>query len=421
MRQPHPTDVPIGRAHGLVIGIDPALDHHGVVARWRDTSRHRGRRRNPHTNSVSGFHLLAELLHEWRRQAGGALTIAIEETTEYGEALETYLRAEGFALLVVDPLKVARFREAVHRDANDLCDAEAIARFVLVQPDLARPSVQATTADTPQVARQRHLRQLARRHQRWVRERTATANELHAVLRKAWLADYQEFFSEIDGATALDFWQTYPTPPDAAVADPAALAERLRHASRGWFNAVRGTAKAAEIQSLAHYLVVALGRADPQRWTAWAADIQALARHLAWLKQLTTDLEHAMQAELAALASPLGSLKAMGPVLAATIHGEVLAVTRFPSADHFARYNGTAPREDSSGRRPRHIRNWRCNQRLRWALRQYALLAARGVTGGPALLRLARRLSDIIYALLKHGRPYDLNYFLEHRRHPMAA
>ena len=121
---------------------------------------------------------------------------------------------------------------------------------------------------------------------------------------------------------------------------------------------------------------------------------------------------------------------------AATVHGETLAIERFPSADHFARYNGTAPREDSSGRQPRHVKNHRCNRRLRWALRQYALLAARylpesaaylerlaarNVTGGAALLRLARRLSDIIYAVLKHDRPYDLEYFHEHRRHARVA
>jgi hypothetical protein len=28
----------------------------------------------------------------------------------------------------------------------------------------------------------------------------------------AWLADYQRFFSHVDGVAALAFWQQYPTP-----------------------------------------------------------------------------------------------------------------------------------------------------------------------------------------------------------------
>ena len=39
----------------------------------------------------------------------------------------------------------------------------------------------------------------------------------------------------------------------------------------------------------------------------------------------------------------------MGPVIAATVIGYVRDVSRFPSRDHFAAYNGTAPIEVSSG------------------------------------------------------------------------
>ena len=99
------------------------------------------------------------------------------------------------------------------------------------------------------------------------------------------------------------------------------------------------------------------------------------------------------------------------------------------TADRFARYNGTAPREDSSGRKPGHAKNRRCNKRLRQALMQLALNALRyhavskayqkhleshGITGGAARVRLARRLSDIIFAMLRDGREYDLEYYTAH-------
>ena len=125
--------------------------------------------------------------------------------------------------------------------------------------------------------------------------------------------------------------------------------------------------------------------------------------------------------------SPLPSFKGIGPVIAAAIHGETLSVRRFATADCFARYNGTAPREDSSGRSPRFVKNNRCNRRLRQAFLQLALLAprlqpasaaymqqlaARGLTGGAARVRLARRLSNIVFAMLRDGRPYDMDLYM---------
>ena len=49
---------------------------------------------------------------------------------------------------MVSALQVARFSEAIGADANDLADAEAVARFVMVHPDLARtPTRKAIQAD----------------------------------------------------------------------------------------------------------------------------------------------------------------------------------------------------------------------------------------------------------------------------------
>ncbi len=42
-------------------------------------------------------------------------------------------------------------------------------------------------------------------------------------------------------------------------------------------------------------------------------------------------------------------------------------------------------------------------------------LESRGITGGAARVRLARRLSDIIFAMLRDGRKYDLEYYMAHR------
>jgi transposase len=250
----------------------------------------------------------------------------------------------------------------------------------------------------------------------------------------AWLADYQAFFSQVHGVAALAFWQQYPTPVEAVSADPVVMAELIHEASRGRISATQAAERAAKIQMCARFMVAAFGRDNPQRWSGWAKEIVCLAGHLAYLRQGLKELAAEMDELLEAIDSPLRSFSGLGTVTAATIHGETLGIERFATADHFARYNGTAPREDSSGRRPKHVKNRRCNTRLRRAMLQLALnapryhaesrdylarLAARGIVRGAARLRLARRLSDIVYALLRDGKEYD--HTAHAKKRPKAA
>jgi len=109
----------------------------------------------------------------------------------------------------------------------------------------------------------------------------------------------------------------------------------------------------------------------------------------------------------------------VGPVVAATVIGDVGDVTRFPSRDHFASYNGTAPIEVSSGNRKVHRLSLRGNRRVNHAIHMAAITQIRhahsdgrayfdrklaeGKTHKEALRCLKRRISDAIYARLLAG------------------
>ena len=111
----------------------------------------------------------------------------------------------------------------------------------------------------------------------------------------------------------------------------------------------------------------------------------------------------------------------IGPLLAARILGEVGDIHRFPTSDHFASANGTAPIPVSSGRTDRYRLNRGGNRRRNRALyfaaltqashdpRARAYLArkqAEGKTRREALRCLKRRLSDVVYrALLAEPKP----------------
>jgi transposase len=107
----------------------------------------------------------------------------------------------------------------------------------------------------------------------------------------------------------------------------------------------------------------------------------------------------------------------VGPVIAATMIGYVADVSRFPSRDRFAAYNGTAPIEVSSGNRKIYRLSRRGNRRLNHAVHMAAVTQIRyrhsegrayydrklaeGKTPKEALRCLKRRISDAIYSRLQ--------------------
>ena len=107
----------------------------------------------------------------------------------------------------------------------------------------------------------------------------------------------------------------------------------------------------------------------------------------------------------------------VGPVVAATVIGDVTSVSRFPGRDHFAACNGTAPIEGSSGNRKTCRLPGRGNRRINHAVHMAAVTQIRhrhsdgrayydrklaeGKTHKEALRCLKRRISDAIFARLQ--------------------
>jgi len=107
----------------------------------------------------------------------------------------------------------------------------------------------------------------------------------------------------------------------------------------------------------------------------------------------------------------------VGPVIAATVIGDVADVARFAARDRFAAYNGTAPIEVSSGNRKTCRLSLRGNRRASHALHMAAITqirhphsdgrayyerkVAEGKTHKEALRCLKRRISDAVYVRLR--------------------
>ena len=124
-----------------------------------------------------------------------------------------------------------------------------------------------------------------------------------------------------------------------------------------------------------------------------------------------------LTAAVQASGNSLTKVFGVGPIVAATVIGEVRYVSRFADRDHFAAYNGTAPIEVSSGRRKIYRLSRRGNRRLNHAIHMAAVTQvshrhsggrayyewklAEGKTPKEALRSLKRRVSDTVFAQLQ--------------------
>ena len=159
--------------------------------------------------------------------------------------------------------------------------------------------------------------------------------------------------------------------------------------------------------------VTPAGAVDAARWELAAELTEDLRGVDARIRETRTKAAAAVRAAGTSLTKLFG----VGPIVAAAVIGDVRHVSRFPSRDHFAAYNGTAPIEVSSGGRKVHRLSRRGNRRLNHAIHMAAVTQIRhrhsegrayydkklaeGKTSKEALRALKRQISDAIFACLQ--------------------
>jgi transposase len=140
------------------------------------------------------------------------------------------------------------------------------------------------------------------------------------------------------------------------------------------------------------------------RWELAAALLEDLRRIDAQLRETRKKLDTAVRASGTSLTGLFG----VGPVIAATVIGEVRDVSRFKNRDHFAAYNGTAPIEVLSrrgNRRDCHAIHMAAVTQVRQPHSEgrayYDKKLAEGKTHREALRALKRQVSDAVFTRLR--------------------
>ncbi len=279
-------------------------------------------------------------------------TWAVEGAGGIGVQLAQRLVADGETVIDVPPKLSTRARmfDVGHGRKNDATDARTAAVVALRTRNLRQ-----VTVDDEMVA----IRLMSERRADLVQARTATVNHLHQLLMELIPAGAQRNLTAAKAKTLL------------ATVRPRDVAGKTR-------------------RQLAADLI---------------DDVVGLDRKL-------TDLDKRLKTAIDATGTSLTDINGVGIATAAMILGEVGDVRRFPTRHHFATYNGTAPRDISTGGAPLRRLSRAGNRKLNHALHiialsnkrydqrgaaYYARKLAAGKGNKGALRCLKRRLSDAVF------------------------
>jgi transposase len=363
-------------------------------------------------NTRAGHHALWSSAQALAAEHDLCLVFGLEDGSNYGYALGRYLVNQGGRVKEVNPRMTNRQRDFYGEDKTNRLDALATAAIVFRAyerlPDVT--AVQEATQATQELSRYR---------QQLVKEQTANLNRLHCYLANQY-PTYQTFFSELNGLTALHFWATYPTPAHLRATTPEELADFFHEKSKHRLRNEAARQKARQIFKTLDD--VPLQDLDLLA-EAQGAIIRDLAQRLLQLKRSIETIEAELAETVPATGQQLETFQGIGLVSAAVLIGETRDTSRFNhDKDRFAKYNGSAPVTKGTGKHARQVENHWCNRRLKSALGQLALAARRneplsaeyyqaclerGLDPGEAHKRLMRRLSDIVFAMMRDKAPYD--------------
>ncbi|MFE7332290.1 IS110 family transposase [Streptomyces sp. NPDC057565] len=338
----------------ILIGVDPHKSSHTAVA--VDAAGHQVAHRRFVVNAGT-YRQLMRWCERWPDRR-----FAVEGAGGLGRSLAQQLAAAGENVVDVPSTLSARARLlATGGDRKtDAKDALHVAQVALFRHDL-RPVVQEDQTTI--------LRLLTERRDDLVHERTRVLNRMHAVLRDL-----------LPGGA----------PTGLSADKAAALMKGIRPV----------TATDNCRRDIARDLLADLRRLDRQ----------------------VKDNEAEMREAVAATRTTLTVLPGLGTVLAAKVIGHIGDISRFPTEHHFASYTGSAPLDASSGNNVRHRLNTGGNRALNSVLHTIAVCQIRdggrgqdyylrkiaeGKTPAEARRALKRRLSNVVYRIMKRDqRPH---------------
>jgi transposase len=366
-------------------------------------------------NKPSAF---PELLKQISRITKKELTpvFGLEDTGGYGRSLAMFLVEEKQIVKEVNSaLSFLARRSYPTTQKNDDWDAYCVATILLNRfnelPDANPQDIFWT------------IGQLVTRRSAIVKSLTSLKNQLHMQLSHSY-PSYKLFFSEINGRTALAFWDEYPSPYLLKGATLDELTKFLLTASKNSCS----TRKAEDI------LTLVSKDGDTKREYQEQRDflIKSLVRDIRFKQSEIDRVNEELEKMMKALGYHLETMPGIDTVSASQLVAEIGDIWRFSSADKLARFAGIAPVIMGSGGKTKNYKSKQGNRKLHGifyflAVQQvqiskgsskkprnpvfyeyYKAKIKDGKTKGQALVCVMRRLVNILYGMMKNKTEYKM-------------
>ncbi|NGZ83154.1 IS110 family transposase [Duganella aceris] len=336
----------------------------------------------------------------------GKLLLVVDQPTTIGALPVTVARAEGILVAYLPGLAMRRIADLHAGEAKtDARDAAIIAEAARSMPHALR----SLRLDDEQLA---ELTMLCGFDDDLADQITQTSNRIRGLLTQIHPALERVIGPRLDHPAVLDLLQRHPSPASLAATSEKSLANKLSKLAPRMG------------KSLAHEVFLALSEQTVIVPGTNAATIvlPRLAHQLAALRRQRDEVAQEVErlVQVHPLYSVLTSMPGVGVRTAARLLTEV-AAKAFASAAHLAAYAGLAPvtRRSGSSIRGEHPSR-RGNKVLKRALflsafaalrdpvsrAYYARKISQGKRHNQALIALARRRCDVMYAMMRDGTLY---------------
>lgn len=336
------------------------------------------------------------------------IIVGMEATGHYWLSLYCFLFDHGFQVNVINPLQSDAVRNLfLRKTKNDAKDSFLIAETIRIgrfsNTELADETILS-------------MRQLCRHRMDLVDYIADQKRRIIGVMDRVF-PEYQHFFSDMFGKTSTELLSQAVTPEEILAIPTDELSAMLKKTSRGRF----GDAKVEEIRAAAKSsfgITIAT--------TAFSLQLRQLLEMIDLLEHQLDELDFEIEQYLIQLDTPITSCPGVGNVLGAVILSEIGDISRFTEPKKLVAFVGVDPSVKQSGEfvGTQNKISKRGSPNLRRAIWMAATVAAfhdpvisafyqkkraEGKHHGSAIGACARKLTLIIYAVLRDNKPYVPN------------
>lgn len=393
----------------IYVGVDLHKQHHTAVIMncWNQKLGE-----IKFDNKPSAF---PQLIKEVKKHLKKGLSVVygLEDVGGFGRSLAVYLTENSHWVKEVNAkLANARRKSHVTIQKSDSWDAECVAK--VLRDELYK------LPDAKPIDLFWAVSQLVT-HRKWQsKSLTNMVKRLHQQLGYHY-PSYKQFFSEIDGKTALAFWHKYPSSTHLTGVGTEELAKYLRKLSNNGLS----TKKAEKI------LTLISEDGDTTRDFQEKRDfiVRDLVMDIRFTQRKVKRAEEEIRGLMKKLGFQLETMTGIDLVTAAELVAEIGDIHRFSSPDKLARFAGIAPITVGSGNKHRNYKSKQGNRELHdtikaLAIRQIAVTRtkkeprnpyfyayyeqkiAAGKTKQQAIVCIMRKLVNVIYKLMQTKAAY---------------